>query len=105
MEDKSVTLIISDQNVGGGEKDRGDDHVFDKQQLRRFVDEQAQTPESKEGDVELLINGDFLEFAQLAFNVYNLASAKYCCSEAESMLKLQAITTGHPEIFEVFKRF
>ena len=105
MEDKSVTLIISDLHVGGGEKDKGDDHVYDKQQLRRFVDEQTQTPEGKQGDVELIINGDFLEFAQVASDVYKLGSAKYWCSEAESLLKLRAITTGHPEIFEAFKRF
>ena len=105
MEDKTVTLIISDLHVGGGEKDKGDDHVYDKQQLRRFVDEQTQTPEGKKGDVELIINGDFLEFAQVRSDVYQLGSAKYWCSEAESQVKLNAITTGHPEIFEAFKRF
>jgi len=105
MEDKTVTLIISDLHVGGGEKDQGDDHVYDKQQLRRFVDEQAASPEGKKGDIELIINGDFLEFAQVESKVYTLGSAKYWCSETESLLKLKAITSGHTDIFEAFKRF
>ena len=105
MNDKTVTLIISDLHVGGGEKDPGDDHVFDQNQLRTFVDEQAQTPEGKKGDVELIINGDFLEFAQVSSSVYKLGSARYWCSEAESLQKLQTILTGHPDIFEAFKRF
>src|ERR1043166_5614763 len=100
MEDKTVTLIISDLHVGGGEKDKGDDHVYDKQQLRHFIDKQTESPEGKKGDVELIINGDFLEFAQVRSDVYQLGSAKYWCSEAESLLKLKAITSGHAEIFE-----
>src|SRR5687767_6560142 len=105
MDDKTVTLIISDLHVGGGDKDQGDDHVYDKQQLRRFVDEQAESSEGKKGDIELIINGDFLEFAQVESDVYQLGSAKYWCSEAESLLKLKAITSGHADIFEAFTRF
>jgi UDP-2,3-diacylglucosamine pyrophosphatase LpxH len=105
MNDRSVTLVISDLHVGGGAKDPGDDHVYDKDQLRHFIDEQSQSPEGKKGDVELVINGDFLEFAQVEPNVYTLGSAKYWCSESESLLKLQAITTGHADIFEAMMNF
>ena len=105
MEDKTVTLIISDLHVGGGDEDQGDDHVYDKQQLRNFIDQQTKSTEGQKGDVELIINGDFLEFAQVKSDVYKLGSAKYWCSEAESLLKLKAITTGHADIFEAFKRF
>lgn len=105
MADKPVTLIISDLHMGGGDKDPGDDHVYDKNQLRNFIDEQAQSPEGKKGDVELFINGDFLEFAQVSPEVYSLGSSKYWCSEKESLLKLKAITDGHADIFESFKKF
>src|SRR5436309_14417741 len=105
MDDKSVTLIISDLHVGGGEKDSGDDHVYDRNQLRKFVEEQGRTPEGQNGDIELIINGDFLEFAQVEPQVYKLGSAKYWCSQPESLLKLQAITGGHADIFKALKDF
>ena len=41
------------------------DHVFHKSQFRDFIREQAETPEGKKGDIELIIKGDFLEFAQV----------------------------------------
>ncbi|MBV9958265.1 MAG: hypothetical protein JO360_07585, partial [Acidobacteria bacterium] len=61
MSDKPVTLIVSDLHVGGGASDPGDDHVFDKSQFRDFIRRQSETPEGKRGDIELVINGDFLE--------------------------------------------
>ena len=105
MNNKSVTLIISDLHVGGGDKDAGDDHVYDKNQLRTFVEDQGKSPEGKKGDIELIINGDFLEFAQVEPQVYKLGSAKYWCSEAESLLKLRSITEGHADIFKALKEF
>lgn len=105
MKDKPVTLVISDLHVGGGDKDPGDDHVYDKGQLRDFVNKQAQSPEGQRGDIELIINGDFLEFAQVEPQVYQLGSAKYWCSEAESLLKLQSITSGHEDIFKALRDF
>jgi UDP-2,3-diacylglucosamine pyrophosphatase LpxH len=105
MDDKSVTLIISDLHVGGGAKDEGDDHVSDKNQLRNFIEEQGRSPEGLKGDIELIINGDFLEFAQVEPQVYKLGSSEYWCSEAESLQKLKSILTGHADIFEAFKKF
>ncbi len=105
MNDKPVTLVISDLHVGGGDKDPGDDHVYDKGQLRNFVNEQSQSAEGQRGDMELIINGDFLEFAQVEPQVYTLGSAKYWCSQDESLLKLRSITSGHADIFKALRDF
>jgi len=86
----------------GGADDPGDDHVYHNQQFSKFIEG---IPEAKDGKVELFINGDFLEFAQVRPDVYTLGSSKYWCSEAESLEKLAAITKGHEDVFDALKRF
>lgn len=105
MAEKSVVLIISDLHMGGGKEDRGDDHVYQGGQLRRFIEEQTATPEGKSGEVELFVNGDFLEFAQVAPQVYSLGSPDFWCSEDESLQKLERITSGHATTFDAFRKF
>ena len=105
MSDKPVTLIISDLHVGGGPQDAGDDHVYQNNQLRRFIEEVGNSADGQAGRVELFINGDFLEFAQVRPEVYTLGSAYYWCSEKESMEKLNTIIDGHPDIFAALKDF
>jgi UDP-2,3-diacylglucosamine pyrophosphatase LpxH len=105
MNDKRVTLVVSDLHLGGGDKDPGDDHVYDKAQLRNFIDEQAKSSEGQKGDIELIINGDFLEFAQVEPQVYQLGSADYWCSEDESLQKLRSITSGHADVFTALGAF
>ena len=105
MSDKPVTLIISDLHVGGGPHDAGDDHVYQNNQLRRFIEEVGNSADGQAGRVELFINGDFLEFAQVRPEVYTLGSAYYWCSEKESMEKLNTIIDGHPDIFAALKDF
>lgn len=86
----------------GGADDPGDDHVYHNQQFSKFIEG---IPEAKDGKVELFINGDFLEFAQVRPDVYTLGSSKYWCSEAESLEKPAAITKGHEDVFDALKRF
>ncbi|HSS18913.1 MAG TPA: metallophosphoesterase [Pyrinomonadaceae bacterium] len=105
MSDKPVTLIISDLHVGGGTQDPGDDHVYQNNQLRRFIEEVTNSADGKTGRVELFINGDFLEFAQVRPEVYTLGSSSYWCSESESMEKLNTIIAGHSDIFAALKDF
>lgn len=105
MSDKPVTLVVSDLHVGAGDQDPGDDHVYQNDQFRRFVEEAANSDDGRAGRVELFINGDFLEFAQVRPDLYTLGSADYWCSEAESVEKLRAILGGHPEIFAALKAF
>jgi UDP-2,3-diacylglucosamine pyrophosphatase LpxH len=105
MSDKPVTLVVSDLHVGGGAQDPGDDHVYQNDQFRRFVEETANSDDGRAGRVELFINGDFLEFAQVRPDIYTLGSADYWCSEAESVEKLRAILGGHADIFAALKAF
>jgi UDP-2,3-diacylglucosamine pyrophosphatase LpxH len=103
MDQKRVTLIVSDLHMGDGGK--GDDFVDDKNQFATFVDERAKTPEGRDGEIELIINGDFLEFAQVLPEAYTLNSSEFWCSESESLKKLDCILKGHPKVFEALGRF
>jgi UDP-2,3-diacylglucosamine pyrophosphatase LpxH len=103
MDQKPVTLIVSDLHMGDGK--RGDDFVYDKGQFIKFLRHQLATPEGKKGDIELIINGDFLEFAQVNPQAYSLKSNRYWCSETESLTKLDCILRGHPDIFSGLKEF
>lgn len=103
MNQKPVTIILSDLHVGGGKADPGDDHVCQREQFSNFIS--YGIPESRYGKVELVINGDFLEFAQVRPDIYTLGSAKYWCSEDESVEKLSAILSGHENIFLALREF
>jgi UDP-2,3-diacylglucosamine pyrophosphatase LpxH len=105
VSEHTVTIVVSDLHVGGGSADPGDDHVSDRQQFASFVREQAATPEGERGDIELIINGDFLEFAQVETSAYTLGSSEYWCSEEESLTKLRTILRGHSEIFAALAEF
>ena len=105
MTDKTITLIISDLHMGGGTNDPGDDFVYQDGQLIRWLKEQRETAEGKRGELELIINGDFLEMAQVKPEVYTLGSSTHWCSEPESLVKLDFILQGHTEIFQALRAF
>lgn len=102
MSDKPVTIIISDLHVGGGKNDPADDHVYQGKQLVRFL---RDIPEAAQGKVELFINGDFLEFAQVLQSAFTPTSSGLWCTQDESKAKLEAIIDGHEEIFAELKTF
>jgi len=103
MDSKPVTLVVSDLHMGDGKP--GDDFVDDQHQFAKFIHEQAATTEGQAGQIELIINGDFLEFVQVYPQAYQLRSSDYWCSETESLLKLGAILNGHADVFEEIKKF
>lgn len=105
MSAKPVVIVISDLHLGGGNADPGDDHVFDQQQLASFIDTLRTSDDGLAGRIELYINGDFLEFAQVGQHLYTLRSADAWCSEGESRAKLKLILDGHPEVFRALKAF
>lgn len=105
MSQERVTLIVSDLHVGGGPADPGDDHVYQGQQLVRFLRTQAESPEGRAGRIELIFNGDFLEFAQANQAAFSHVSDEYWCSEPESLAKLETIVSGHADIFAELRRF
>jgi UDP-2,3-diacylglucosamine pyrophosphatase LpxH len=103
MDQKPVTLIVSDLHIGDGSP--ADDFVNDRDQFATFLRTQAATPDGQAGKIELIINGDFLEFVQVLPKAYTLNSTEYWCSEAESLAKLDCILAGHPEIFKALEAF
>ena len=105
MTDKLVTIIVSDLHVGGGPQDPGDDHVYNTNQFVTFLQKLCAKEAGRNAQVELIINGDFLEFAQVVPGAYAMGSAEYWCSQAESLPKLEAILKGHKEIFDALKVF
>jgi len=103
MNQKPLTLIVSDLHMGDG--GTGDDFVDHDNQFSNFVDAQAKTEHGKNGGIELVINGDFLEFVQVRPEVYKLNSQDYWCSETESLSKLESIIQGHPQAFRALADF
>lgn len=103
MDQKQVTLIVSDLHMGDGRA--GDDFVDGNDQFATFVGAQAETEEGRAGQVELIINGDFLEFAQVCPEAYTMNSPEYWCSEAESLRKLDALLSGHQKVFAALAGF
>ena len=101
MSDKPITIVISDLHVGAA--DKADDHIYKNKELERFLKDAI--PEAKEGKVELFINGDFLEFAQVAPDAYKPDSPDFWCSSDESKTKLNAIINGHEDIFKALGSF
>lgn len=105
MAEKPVVIVISDLHLGGGALDPGDDHVYDKDQLRNFIlDDLLSSPEGRRGEIELFINGDFLEFAQVRQSAYTLRSSAAWCSEPESVAKLEYILKGHADVFAALRK-
>jgi UDP-2,3-diacylglucosamine pyrophosphatase LpxH len=100
---KRVTIVVSDLHMGDGSP--GDDFVDDKNQFATFLREQLATPEGADGQIELIINGDFLEFVQVGPEYYRVNSDQYWCTEQESLLKLHKILDGHPEVFKALREF
>jgi UDP-2,3-diacylglucosamine pyrophosphatase LpxH len=99
--EKHITLIVSDLHMGDGTP--GDDFVDDTLQFAKFV--RAATAEGRDGQIELIINGDFLEFVQVFPEAYKGDSSLYWCSESESLQKLDRILAGHPAVFDALKEF
>jgi hypothetical protein len=83
MDTRRVSLIVSDLHMGDG--NAGDDFVDDKHQFAEFVRAQTASPEGCAGAIELIINGDFLEFVQVCPQAYSLDAPDYWCSEEESL--------------------
>src|SRR5581483_11217362 len=105
MKERDLTIIVSDLHVGGGPADPGDDHVYQGGQFKRLIEQLGASPAGQQGQLELFINGDFLEFAQVRPEAYQLGSAEFWCSKNESLEKLAVMLAGHADIFEALRQF
>jgi UDP-2,3-diacylglucosamine pyrophosphatase LpxH len=102
---KKTTLIISDLHVGAGPLDDCDAEL--ESQLVSFIDQVC----VRTAPVELIINGDFLDFAQAPpWSGTQLESITplgipLCFTEKQSVAKVEAIVKQHSAIFDGLERF
>lgn len=100
-----LVLVISDLHMGVPPLDDFDDEV--EQHFVRFLDEWCQYA----GPVELIINGDLLDFVQAPpFAGADLEDSSpdgvpLCFTEAQSLQKLEAIAAQHAASFRALGRF
>lgn len=102
---RPVTVIISDTHLGAGPDDPLEDHVCKGRPLTRFIEQLAAGDDGAAGEIELVINGDFLEFVQALPEAFTPVSKDHFCTEDESLAKLEAILDGHASIFRALKAF
>ena len=105
MDYKLQTIIISDLHLGGGRFDPGDDHVYQNDELVRFIEKLLATEKGTAGQIELIFNGDFFEFAQANPQAYQSPSTDFWCSESESREKLETILSGHFDVMRALRQF
>lgn len=105
MADRKL-VVISDLHISAKELDDFDSEL--EAHLLRFLDHLA----SRESAVELVINGDFLDFVQAPpWEGKNLESrsrvggARLCFTEEQSLEKLAAISEDHEAVFEALRSF
>lgn len=98
---KPVTVIISDLHLGGGINDRGDDHVYQGSPLVKLLERLCK----ENVKIELFINGDLFELAQVSPELYQGGDFSSWSSEDESLARLEIIINGHKDIFTALNNF
>lgn len=102
---QKTILVISDLHLGAGKivnkrKNFLEDFHYDKE-LVEFIDYHAQL-HSQKREVELIINGDFLDILAVPFVPY---FDDEFWSEKAAFEKLKMIVSAHFEVFAALKRF
>lgn len=98
------SVVISDLHVGAGPLDDCDPEV--ESCLIQFLHEL-----SRNFPVELVINGDFLDFVQASpwqgseLTSESIEGTPLCFTEAQSVKKLRSIVESHRAIFETLSEF
>lgn len=102
---KKLKLVISDCHLSAGlhfesEKNPHEDFFFDDEMIEFF--EYFSTGKHGDGwDVELIINGDYLDF----LNVPYRGEFEEAITEQFALYKLECILAGHPKIVQALRRF
>lgn len=102
---KKIKLVISDLHLGLGRTINGGitnslEEFFFGDKLAEFLHYYS-SGEFREYEVELIINGDFLNFLQVDYRGHYLT----VITEAISLTKIKEIVAGHPEVFKAFRHF
>jgi UDP-2,3-diacylglucosamine pyrophosphatase LpxH len=98
-------IVISDLHIGAGDTDDCDAEL--EKSLIGFLSELS----SQDSTVELVINGDFLDFAQAApwegkaLESVSETGIALCFTEDQSCAKLEAIVKAHKPIFAALRDF
>jgi UDP-2,3-diacylglucosamine pyrophosphatase LpxH len=102
---RKIKLIISDLHLGRGRSLEGGatnplEEFYFGQKLVEFLHYYC-SGEFREAEVELIINGDFLNFLQVDYRGHFLTVV----TESVSLEKLKGIVAGHPEVFKALHHF
>jgi UDP-2,3-diacylglucosamine pyrophosphatase LpxH len=105
LSDQKIVLVISDIHLGGGlfvfdQKNNLEDFLYD-QEMVDFLNYYS-SDEYELKDVEIVINGDFLDFLAIPFvNFYD----DEFWSEKAALAKLEKIYQAHYEVFNALSLF
>lgn len=102
---KRIKLVISDLHLGKGKKLPGGgtnplEEFFFEEKLVEFIQYHS-TGKYENYEVELIINGDFLNFLQTDFRGHYLT----VITESVTLENLKEITAGHPKAVQALKQF
>jgi UDP-2,3-diacylglucosamine pyrophosphatase LpxH len=102
---RRLKLVVSDFHLGKGcfLKDGTNNILEDFRFDRKFVEflEYYSSGEFAEHEVELIINGDFLNLLQVDY----LGIHTYLITEKMVVHGVRSIIAGHPEVFDALRRF
>lgn len=104
MAQPKYKIVISDCHLSAGRVFEGllnphEDFYFDSEMAEMF--EHFSSGEYAEADVELFINGDFLDF----LNVPYQGEFEEVITEKIALYKCDAILNGHPKVMDAIQRF
>jgi UDP-2,3-diacylglucosamine pyrophosphatase LpxH len=102
---KKLKLVISDLHLGRGRTLEGGatnplEEFYFGQKLVEFLNYYS-TGQYVDHEVELIINGDFLNFLQVDYRGHFLT----VITESVSLEKLKTIVEGHEEVFDALRNF
>ncbi len=109
-----LKFVLSDLHLGAGYNEEGDNPLEDftaDEQLVHFLQELTRESERDGREIELIINGDFLEFLQVpAVDNFEPATiypqeAFLDSSQKASVKRLDLIVNGHRDVFAALSKF
>lgn len=105
MASKKLKLVISDLHLGRGRTLEGGttnplEEFYFGQKLVEFIHYYS-SGEYRDAEIELIVNGDFLNFLQVDYRGHHLT----VITEAVALEQLRGIVEGHQEVFEALKIF
>jgi UDP-2,3-diacylglucosamine pyrophosphatase LpxH len=102
---KKVKLVVNDFHLGKGPvlKDGTVNILEDFRYGAKFVEflEHYSSGEFEDADVELIINGDFLNLLQIDY----LGIHTYLVTERMVVHGVRSIIAGHPKVFDALRKF